>query len=166
MLICPSIRMEGLVKEAVSFFLVLFVFSVVSAQEETDSAEIASISSCSLSVKTTVRQAGGKENFGQIRVDVTLCDRDGVPVSDQEIKLSSTAGSFSCLPPDSVLPPGDSIREPCFFTQSNGKMTMFLINVPFNITGRVTAACSYKKFNLKSSGTFIIKRKTFKKKYR
>jgi hypothetical protein len=146
----------------------LFLFLLLSASyaftQDEPAAETTVSTSCSLFVKTTVRPVPMEDRFGQVRVDATLCDKDGVPISDQEIRLSSSTGTFACLPPDTVLAEGDSLNGPCYSTRGNGTITMFLINVPFNRPGRVVAACSYRNFNLKSTSAYIITRKTIKKK--
>jgi hypothetical protein len=155
------------IRQALHVFL-LFLISASGAFAQDDDSIITTTttsSSCSLFVKTTVRPVGMNERFGQVRVDATLCERNGAPIADQEIRLISTNGVVTCLPPDSTIPPGnDSLKGPCFVTNANGTITMFIFNVPFNTPGRVDATCSYHDFNLKSSGTYIIKRRTVKKK--
>jgi hypothetical protein len=131
------------------------------AQDE-EITETVTASSCSLFVKTQVRPVFITEQYGQVQVDATLCDKDGVPISDREINLTSTTGTLACLPSDSVLAPGDSLKGPCFVTSGNGTITMFLIHVPFNKPGRVTATCSYRGFTLKSMSSYVITRKTVK----
>jgi len=152
--------------KAVVIAIVLSLSASAWAQDEetAETAETVTASSCSLFVKTQVRPGPMTQPYGQVRVDATLCDKDGVPISDQEILLNATSGSLSCLPIDSVLPPGDSLAGPCFVTRGNGTITMFLTHVPFNKPGRVTATCSYRNFKLKSMGSYLITRKTKKKK--
>jgi hypothetical protein len=149
--------------------LVLIPFLAAFAWAQDDEAETATettiATSCSLFVKTTVRPVPMDARFGQVKVEATVCDKDGVPISDQEVRLSSTSGTFSCLPADSIIPEGiDSAAGPCFVTKGNGTMTMFLINVPFNTPGRVNASCTCRNFNLQSSGTYLISKKTSNKK--
>jgi hypothetical protein len=143
--------------------IVLCAAACAFAQEE-EAVETVIAASCSLFVKATVRGVPTTARFGQVRVEATLCDKDGVPISDQEIRLTSTGGTFACLPPDSVISELDSLAGPCFVTRGNGKITVFLINVPFNRPGRVTASCTYKNFKLKSLSSYSITRKIIKKK--
>jgi hypothetical protein len=120
-------------------------------------------SSCAIRVKSAVYPSDSLEQRGKARVYVTLCTRDGKPIPDQEILLSATCGTFSCKPVDFEDSAGvDTTLGSCNITDKNGKVMVYLVNIPFNNQGGVTAACDYGTMSVHASCTFLITRHTVK----
>jgi hypothetical protein len=121
--------------------------------------------SCSLFIKTTVFTPDSFNNTGIAKVEATLTDKTGTPISGQTINLTSTSGNFTCIPPISSnesVP--DSTQGACLVTGPAGTMKAYLVNIPFNKRGKVKATCTYGNFQLKAGGSYIITRKKIRKK--
>ena len=139
--------------------LLLFCGGALAQDEE----EPYTVASCSLAVATTVYPAIAGDIAGKVMVEATLSDKAGSPIADQEIQMSATCGTFSCIAPES-LGNTDVADRSCFITGHDGKVRVYLTSVPFNHPGRVKAACSYQGCSVKASGTFSITRNVIKKK--
>jgi hypothetical protein len=136
---------------------VLPVFS--QYEEETEYAV-----SCSLSMKITVFPPDTVDNSGRGYVEVFLCDKNGVPVPNQELKIVSSCGILTCQAPgwhddNSSL----SSDKACFITGADGRAQVYLANVPFNTPGRVKATSLCNNINVSGSGTFKLSRTSTKK---
>jgi hypothetical protein len=124
-------------------------------------------SSCAIHVKSAVYPSDPFDNSGKARVYVTLCTRDGAPIPDQEIQLTASCGTFSCKPLDSEdTSVVDSSIYECDHTDKNGKVMVYLVNIPFNNQGSVTATCDYGSLSVKASCTFLISRYSLAQKNR
>lgn len=131
------------------------------AQEEDERVYV---SSCSLFVKITPYTPDSGDVSGKAMIETTLSDKSGIPIPDQEIKLTATCGTLSCLSPDTIGMSGTALSGPsCLVTDKDGKTQVFLIDIPFNRPGRVKAACSYGSFKVHASCGFSITRKIIKK---
>jgi len=140
----------------------LFIGGIVWSQTE---HEDTIATSCSLFIKTTVLTPDSFDRTGIAKVEATLTDKTGTPISGQTINLTSTSGNFTCIPPVSSnesVP--DSTQGACLVTGPAGTMKAYLVNIPFNKRGKVKATCTYGNFQLKAGGSYIITRKTVRKK--
>lgn len=142
--------------------MVLFLFIQARAQEE-QTEETVYATSCSLSVKTTVYQADPGDVVGKASIQATLCDKSGTPIPDQTISMTATSGTFTCIPPDGVSGINTADRS-CFVTGPDGKIQVYLVDIPFNKPGRIKAACTYGDFNVHAASSYSITRKLTKKK--
>jgi hypothetical protein len=120
--------------------------------------------SCSLYIKISPSMPDSGDASGRALVEATLCDKAGIPIPDQEIKMTATCGALSCLP-SNTIGAGDSASSgrSCFLTGKDGKIQASLINIPFNKPGRVKASCTYGELKVHASGSFSITRKVVKK---
>ena len=115
--------------------------------------------SISLSVKTFVYPSDSFDQFGHGKVEAFLRYKEGAPIPNQRIELASTCGNFSCKLPDVENEvDSSSSDESCFTTGRDGKILVYIINIPFNSQGVVTASCTYDDVSVKATGTFWIKR--------
>ncbi len=113
----------------------------------------------SLFVKTSVYPSDTADRFGHGKVEATFRYKDGAPLPNQEIQLSTTCGVFSCKLPDIENEVDSaSFDESCCTTGKDGKILVYLINIPFNSQGAVTASCTYSDVSVKATSTFWIKR--------
>ena len=129
-----------------------------------DDDERVYVASCSLYVKTTPYTPDPGDASGKAMVEATLCDKSGIPIPDQEIKMTATCGTLSCLSMDTYAPAGSaSPGRSCFITGRDGKIQVFLSDIPFNRPGRVKASCAYGDFRVHASSSFSITRKIIKK---
>ncbi|MBN1980804.1 MAG: hypothetical protein JW795_04695 [Chitinivibrionales bacterium] len=158
-----------------NFFIFLALLSSVPLRAQENQA--ATITSCSLAVRTTVLPPQSADRFGKVEIVATLHNEAGEPISGHKIEMNTNCGTFSCLLQDliptietqnSQSAPNDSSTVPldfCFTTNESGAVQLYLINVPFNIVGRVDASCSCGDMKVKASGTFqFTKRSKAKKK--
>jgi hypothetical protein len=115
--------------------------------------------SISLYVKTTVYPFDSTAMFGHGKVEATLRYTKGAPIPGQEIQLNTGFGVFSCKLPDiENLVDSSSSDTSCFRTGNDGKILVYLINIPFNSQGVVMASCVYNGIAVKATSTFWIKR--------
>jgi hypothetical protein len=131
-------------------------------EEETEYAV-----SCSLSMKITVFQPDTADNSGRGYVEVFLCDKNGVPVPNKEVKMVASCGRLSCQAPgwyDDIN--SISSDKTCFITGANGRVQVYLADVPFNTQGRVKATSFCNEINVSGTGTFMISRTSIKKRTR
>jgi hypothetical protein len=142
--------------------LLLFMFTRSGAQEEqTEVTE--TVTSCSLSVKITVYSADPGDVVGKASIQATLSDKSGTPITDQTITMSSTSGTFTCIPPEGVNGVNTADRS-CFVTGPDGKIQVYLVDIPFNKPGRIKASCTYGAFDVHASSSYSITRSVNKKK--
>jgi hypothetical protein len=135
----------------------------IQYEGEEDVREFAS--SCSLSIKTTVFPPEASDRNGRGYVEATLCDKNGVPMQNREIKLASSCGVLSCQQPgwyDNIS--SISSDRTCYVTGADGKIQVYIINIPFNTPGRVKASSSCGDITVTGSSTFKIMRTQPKKK--
>jgi hypothetical protein len=118
-----------------------------------------------------VLRADSFDGTGKVKIVAFLCDKEGVPIPDIEIHVSANCGTFSCKPPPNEIDTDNGPSEAgfCYNTAADGRIRVYLINIPFNKPGKVLATCTVGSFIPKASSTFIIKRavikgKTVKKK--
>jgi hypothetical protein len=105
------------------------------------------------------------DQYGKARVYVTLCTKQGTPIPDQEILFTTTCGVFSCKPLDSEDTAAvDSTLYECDHTDKNGKAMVYIVNIPFNNRGNVTASCDYGALSVKASCFYLITRHIVRKK--
>jgi hypothetical protein len=113
----------------------------------------------SLSVKTFVYPSDSADRYGHGKVEAVLRYKEGAPIPNQEIQLTSTCGVFSCKLPDIENEvDSSSADESCLTTGKDGKILVYLITIPFNSQGLVTATCTFDDVSVKATGTFWIKR--------
>jgi hypothetical protein len=120
--------------------------------------------SCSLYVLTMPYTPDSGDVSGKAIVYATLCDKSGIPIPGQQIKMTTTCGTLSCPPMGIYESAGSASSEnACFITGSNGKIEVFLSDIPFNKPGRVKASCTYSDIKVHASSNFSITRKIIKK---
>jgi hypothetical protein len=133
------------------------------AQPEDPDEEVVHATSCSLSVKTSVYNPDPGDATGTASVEAFLCDKGGVPIPYQPIVMTSTNGMFSCIPPNAVTGSVSADRS-CFVTGSDGRILVYLVDIPFNKPGRIQASCTYGSFVVKASGSYSLTRNVITKK--
>ena len=138
--------------------VLLFSCTRLWAQDEEDRIFVAS---CSLSIKTTLYTPDPGDALGKAMIEATLCDRNGIPIPGQEIKMTSTCGNLSCLSLENIGTV--SSKYSCFITEPDGKIQVYLLDIPFNKTGRIKASCTYGDLKVHASSNFLITRKIIKK---
>jgi hypothetical protein len=143
--------------------MLLFLFVQSRAQEEELTEETVVATSCSLSVKTTVYKADQVDVSGKASIEALLCDKSGTPIPDQTINVTATTGTFTCIPPEGVIGINTSDRS-CFVTGPDGKILVFLVDIPFNQPGRIKATCNYGDFTVHAASSYSITRNVIKKK--
>jgi hypothetical protein len=141
----------------------LMAIAACAQAQEIEGAEFVT-ASCSLSVKSTVLPTDSFDGTGKARIEGFLCDKDGAAIAGQEIHIAANCGTFSCKPPSNEIDTDTGSQEAgfCYNTGEDGKMRVYLINIPFNKPGKVTASCTYGSFVVKASSTFIVKRAVIK----
>ncbi|HUI91038.1 MAG TPA: hypothetical protein VLX68_02215 [Chitinivibrionales bacterium] len=118
-----------------------------------------------LSVKTSVYPCDSADQVGHGKVEATLRYDGGAAIPNQIIVLTATSGNFSCKLPDiaNEIDSG-STDISCYTTDKNGKILVYLVNIPFNSEGKVTATCHFKDMEVQASSTYWVKRYLVKKK--
>jgi hypothetical protein len=140
----------------------LIIVSIGNAQE---GVKKGFESSCAIHVKSAVYPSDAMDHYGKARVYVTLCSREGAPIPDQEIEFTASCGAFSCKPLDiEDTSAVDSSLSSCDMTDKDGKVMVYLVNIPFNNQGSVTASCDYGSLSVKASCAFLISRYEVKNK--
>jgi len=120
--------------------------------------------SCSLYVLTMPYTPDSGDVSGKAIVEATLCDRSGIPIPGQEIKMTTTCGTLSCPSRGIYETAGKASPEnACFITGQDGKIQVFLSDIPFNNPGKVKASCTYSNIKVHASSRFSIIRKIIKK---
>jgi len=129
-----------------------------------DDDERVYVASCSLFIRTTPYTPDSGDASGKAMVEAMLCDKSGIPIPDQEIKMTATCGTLSCLSMDTYAPAGSaSPGRSCFITGRDGRILVFLSDIPFNKPGRVKASCAYGDLKVYATCSFSITRKIIKK---
>jgi hypothetical protein len=127
--------------------------ALLPAQEES------SVASCSLYVKTSIYPYDYLAQYGHGKVEARLCDKKGVAIPFQEIQLTATCGRFSCALPDIESNADSASRDSsCYITAKDGRILVYLLDIPFNTSGKVLAACTYGDMSVKATSTFWVKR--------
>jgi hypothetical protein len=139
------------------FIIVFFLFVPCAwAQEE---VEFVAESSCSLSVKTTAMPVDSLDKTGSVKIEALVTDKDGKPLEGLDIRMTTTNGALSCMPPvrfaHTELSSG---TQGCLKTQEDGTITIYLVNIPFNRPGQVKAFCAYGRFKVSALGSYSIKK--------
>lgn len=145
---------------ALNKLILLVTLLLVASAWAQDDGEGREAASCSLFVKAAVLPADSLDRYGSAKVEATLCDKQGIPIPDQEIRLTATRGIFFC-PPDTT---GSAEYTSCYISDRYGRISVMLTNIPFNTQGRVLGSCTYKGLTVKASSTFSIKRNIIKNK--
>ena len=122
--------------------------------------------SCSLSMKITVFPPEASETSGRGYIEVFLCDKNGIAVPNKEISLISSCGVLSCQAGMYGDDRSLSSDKTCYVTGDDGRAQVYLVDVPFNTQGRVKATSFCNEITVKGSGTFMISRKSAKKRTR
>jgi hypothetical protein len=142
----------------------LFFYAGGWAQEDDERVYVVS---CSLYVKTNPYMPDPADVSGMAMVEATLCDRSGIPIPGEEIHMTATCGTLTCPSVYSYAPKDSASRDrTCYTTDRNGRIQVFLHNIPFNTKGRVKASCEYGDIKVQASSTFSVTRKTIKKRGR
>ncbi len=115
--------------------------------------------SVSLAVKTSLYPSDTLDRYGHGIVRATFRYESGRPISGTQISLSSTCGELSCVLPD-IEGGQDSVSsdQSCFTTGNDGSIRVYLIRIPFNSSGEVTASCAYGDYTVTARCSFWIKR--------
>jgi hypothetical protein len=143
---------KGRSVKKVMLVLVLMV-AFVQAQEES------TVASCSLYVKTSIYPYDYLAQYGHGKVEARLCDKKGVAIPFQEIRLTATCGRFCCTLPDlEGIADSASRDSSCYITAKDGRIVVYLLDIPFNTSGKVLAACTYGDMSVKAASTFWVKR--------
>jgi hypothetical protein len=153
---------EPNMRKLVPLILVILCVST-GAQEDYETEETVYATSCSLSVKTTVYNADPGDVVGKASIEATLSDKSGVPIPGQTIAITATSGTFTCIPPYGTSGTGSSDRS-CFVTGPDGKIIVYLVDIPFNKPGRIKATCAYGDFVVHAASSYSITRNVIKKK--
>lgn len=112
-----------------------------------------------LSVKTFVYPSDSADRFGHGKIEAVLSYKGGAPIPGRTLNFETSCGTFSCKLPDIENEVDSSSGdESCFATDTNGKSTVYIINIPFNSQGVVTVSCEFDDRVVKASGRFWIKR--------
>ena len=146
------------------WFTILIAFYQADAQMD-DETEFAY--SCSLSIKTTVFPPDSSEKTGRGYVEALLCDKNGVPLPNKEITMSTSCGQLSCQAPgwyDDIS--SISSDRSCFKTGADGRVQVYLANIPFNTRGLIKATSNCDEITVRATGNFQISRKVVKHKTR
>jgi hypothetical protein len=138
---------------------VLGVFALAAACPAQEEQKPGLEPTCVMHVKSSVFPSDSLEQYGKARVYVSLATQDGTPIPQQQIMFGANCGVFTCQ----VRDPGDttaidSTLFNCDYTDKNGKVMVYLVNIPFNNQGRVTASCDYGTLSVSASCTFLITR--------
>ncbi|HEX3018940.1 MAG TPA: hypothetical protein VHP36_01500 [Chitinispirillaceae bacterium] len=154
--------MKKIVPLLILFFqLVSFGYEISLPEEE------ASSSSCKLSMKLVMTTPEADAATGRAIVEVKLINSLGNPLSDYEIQLSSTRGTFLCqLPEQKSENAGDNpeIDRSCFLTGQDGKIKVNLVNLPLNGGAvQVKATCDCGGYQVYASGNINYNKKIIKK---
>jgi hypothetical protein len=150
--------------KSLTMAIALILCASVCAQNDDERVYVVS---CSLYVKTTPYTPDPENVSGSAMVEATLCDKSGIPIPDQEITITATCGTLSCPSSFSYVPAGSTSSDrSCFITGRDGKIQVFLSDIPFNKPGRVKASCSYGDIKVHASSSFSITRKIIKKESR
>ena len=95
-----------------------------------DDDERVYVSSCSLYVKTTPYTPDPENVSGSAMIEATLCDKAGIPIPDQEIRMTTTCGTLSCPSAFSfTTADATSPDRTCFITGRDGKIQVFLSDI-------------------------------------
>lgn len=114
---------------------------------------------CVMHLKSSVFPSDTFEQYGKARLYVTLTTQDGTPIPQQQIIFSANCGVLTCQVRDiGDTTAIDSTLFNCDYTDKNGKVMVYLVNIPFNNQGRVTASCDYGTLSVSASCTFLITR--------
>lgn len=117
------------------------------------------VASCSLFVKTSIYPYDYLAQYGHGKVEATLCDKKGAAIPYQEIHLTATCGKFSCALPDIENGADSASRDSsCYITAKDGRILVYLLDIPFNTSGKVLASCAYGDMSVKATSTFWVKR--------
>jgi hypothetical protein len=104
--------------------------ATILAQSDND---MTTVMSCQLTIKTTAYPPDSADLFGKAMVEATLCDNEGFPIYNQEVRMTATTGVFSCLPPEVLT--DATMKDPvlyCFTTGQDGTIQAYIVNIPFN----------------------------------
>ena len=152
--------MNAIKLQVLPLALLLFCTSLWAQDED----ERVYVASCSLYVKTTPYTPDPENVSGSAMVEATLCDKSGIPIPDQEIIMTATCGTLYCPSSFSYASTDSSAHDrSCFVTGRDGKIQVFLSDIPFNKPGRVKASCAYGDIKVHASSSFSITRKIIKK---
>lgn len=143
--------------------MVISLISCASVWAQDDDEQVYVVS-CSIYVKTTPYTPDPGDVSGKAIVEAMLCDKSGIPIPVQEIKMTATCGTLSC-PQTAIYNTSGAVsaENSCFITGNDGKIQVLLSDIPFNKPGRVNASCTYGDFKVHASSSFSITRKTIKK---
>lgn len=123
--------------------------------------------SCSLSLKTTVFPPDTSEKTGRGYVEALLCDKNGIPIPNKEIRIVTSCGQLSCQAPgwyDDIS--SISTDRSCYMTGADGKIQVYLANVPFNTQGFIKATSACDEITVNATGHFKISRTSVRSKTR
>jgi hypothetical protein len=128
-----------------------------------DEDERVYVTSCSLFVKATVYTPDSSDVAGKAMIEAALSDKNGIPIPGRKITLTATCGTLTCLQSNMANDSAPRTQEgPCFTTGNDGKILVFLVDIPFNKPGRVKAGCTFGDFKVNASSKFSIMRKITK----
>lgn len=146
---------------AVLFIQFCFIQSAFSQSMGSIASEESIIQSCSLSVKIIPTQPQPSDPAAMAEVTVTVLNRDGTPVSGNQIELTANAGTFNCPASSGEIA---SDAKSCFSTNQDGRAIITLMNLPFNKGIKVKASTQCGDYILTASGSAIISKKVIKRK--
>jgi hypothetical protein len=131
-----------------------------------DEEERVYVSSCSLFVKVTVYTPDSGDRSGKAMVEASLSDKNGLPIPDRKLSLTATCGTLTCPQQTGqwIDSTGQTPAQSCFVTGNDGKVLVFLVDIPFNKPGRVKASCLWGNSKVQASTGFSITRKVIRKK--
>lgn len=148
-----------------TFTLILsFLYSFCFGYEIPDENEVTT-KTCRLKVKIEViKDENLDKPVGRAIVTAILTDDNGNPYIGERVELSANFGTFVCRLPEDSLSSGGESENDCFHTASDGKATVYLINIPYNhtITVRATYDCGGRE--IVGTASMSISKKVVKKK--
>ncbi len=145
----------------VFFIQFCFTQSVFSQSMGSILSEESIVESCSLSIKIIPIKPQPSDPAAMAEITVTVLNRDGIPVSGNQINVTADAGTLNC---SALTGESGSDDKSCFSTNQDGKAIINLINLPFNKNIKVKASTQCGDYVLTASGSAIISKKVIKKK--
>lgn len=114
--------------------------------------------SCSLSVALAALPDETVRASGRARFSAFLCNRHGEPSAGETLQITATHGTLLCtLPGDSSVVDGTAATS-CFTTGKNGRLVVYLINIPLNQVVQVKAHYDCGEYLVSGTGNLVISR--------
>jgi hypothetical protein len=140
-------------------YLILMIIGAALLGWSEDGTSIESVS-CKISMTVVANKSNPGDVAGTAIVNVTLIDKAGNPIAGREIAVQGTGGTLLCRMPGDTS--GSTIKveddRSCYTTGENGKVRLYLVNIPVNTTVRVNATAICGDFEVHAKGSVAITR--------